>query len=192
MREDGVFRKMRDAGLELHDRGMVATKSGNISVRVDDCILITTHGSKLGKLGRSDIVELDLDDSKAKRASMDAKIHLEIHRNTSWKAVVHAHPVFASLLSLEANEIRPLDVEGRFYFPKVPVIPWDKKAAVRMGRALKGKRVAVARAHGTYAAAETLDDAVFWTTSLEHSCNIIYLDGLRKTRRQGKDEQERG
>jgi L-fuculose-phosphate aldolase len=189
MREDAVFRKMREAGLELHDRGMVATKSGNMSVRVDDCVYMTTHGSKLGKLGRNDIIELNLDDSKADaRASMDARIHLEILRNTSWKAVVHAHPVFASLLSLEANEIRPVDVEGRFYFPKVPVVPWDKKVAVRMGRALKGKRIAVARAHGTYAAAETMDDAVFWTTSLEHSCNLMYLDELRKTGRQGKDE----
>jgi L-fuculose-phosphate aldolase len=191
MIDDSVFRKIKDAGLELHNRGMVATKSGNMSVRIEDCVFITTHGSMLGRLDKHDIIELDINASSTdKKASMDAGIHKEIYRNTSWNAVVHAHPVFSTILSLNTNEIRPMDIEGQYYFPKVPVIPWDEKVGVRTGRALKRMRIAVARAHGTYAAAETIDDALFWTTSLEHSCNVLYLNGMWKRRRQKKDGQK--
>jgi len=179
MTTDSIYRKFKDTGTELSLRGLIATKSGNMSIRAGKNMIITTHGSKSGRLKKSDLIKLDLNTSKTgTKASMDSRIHLEIYKRTSWNAVVHMHPVYTTLLSLDKNEIRPIDVEGKYYFPKVKVVPWDRGTSKRISEALRKSRIAVARAHGTYAAAESLDDAAFWTLSLEHSCKLLFLKAL--------------
>ncbi len=179
---DEIHRNMSIAGSELFLSGLVTTRSGNLSIRKGKEVFITRHGAMLGRLKKDDIMRLDLDVSGLllKKASMDSKLHLQIYKQTTTRTVVHAHPPYGTLLSLDNDVIEPLDVEGKYYFPKVPVVPWDRSTGKRLSKVLKTNRIAVARAHGTYAVGVTMDDALFWTTSFSHSCKLLFLRALVK------------
>ncbi len=111
-------------GRELFLQGVNSSHSGNISVRAGDRIFITRRGSMLAGLVQGDIIETGLreDDGHITLASTEIKIHPAIYLQTSALAIVHAHPPFAIAISMDAEEIVPMDTEGVYYFKTIPVI----------------------------------------------------------------------
>jgi L-fuculose-phosphate aldolase len=83
-------------------------------------------------------------------------------------------------MTLQGGDFVPADFEGRYYFPRVPVldIPPEEYVArspAAVAAALAEHRICVVRGHGVYAAGATLDLAYKWTCSLESSARIAWL-----------------
>jgi L-fuculose-phosphate aldolase len=166
---------------------MVSLYGGNLSMRIEDKICITRSGSKLGYLTDDDLVLTDLIeiDENTNKASSELMVHRAIYRQTPFKAVVHAHPVHAVLLSAFDEKIMPSDEGGILFIPEIPVIgfgtmPGPGKFAEEIGSALNRYAAVVVYRHGSFARGMTLEEAFAITELLEISCRLIYMEKILK------------
>ncbi len=136
----------------------------------------------LGRLKQADIISLGLEDNDSSlvlEASSELSVHRAIYAITSALAIVHAHPPYATTLSMTDNEIIPIDFEGKYFFNNVSVIDLHAAsgpdAASRVvSERLKDGRIVLVKGHGSFARGHTLEEAYMLTSSLESSCFFVY------------------
>lgn len=172
-------------GRELYRQGLNDSHSGNISFRQGDFIYITKSGRPKGEMGFEDVVRAHLNPMPGQEEpglSVDAKIHRAIYqKNPAAKAIVHAHPPHVVVVSLDREEIIPVDQEGPYYFKRVPVLTrcdltiGSECVASNLPDMFIGCPIVAVRGHGTYAVGRTPDEAYKYTSVLENVCRIIYL-----------------
>jgi len=180
--EKTLFRQFKEFGRDLFLRGLISSHAGNMSARIGNRIHITGRGAMLGRLERGDIVSIDIgsDDRDAARGpSSEAPVHRAIYRETGALAIVHAHPPYATLLSITEDLLIPVDWEGSYFFKKIPVLMPGKRggkkdAADMIGKGMKDHKAILVRGHGSFARGDTLEEAYMLTSSLEASAFFIY------------------
>jgi L-fuculose-phosphate aldolase len=179
---DTVLEQFQSVGSDLFIRGLITSHGGNMSIRDGNRIIITRSGCMLGHITQGDLVEAGVspDDDTPKNASSEIAVHRAIYHHTPALAVVHAHPAHAIALSLIDAEIEPMDVEGSYYMPRVPIVGCGEKVyggkmADDIAKALIDRRIAVVYAHGSFAAGRDLYEAHHFTSTLEESCRIIAI-----------------
>ena len=166
----------------LRQYGYNDSHSGNASVRIRNSIWITPSGACADILRADDLIACDINGTISDNASYDAKLHLEVYKkNPKAQAILHSHGPYSIALTMDGEDFIPKDFEGKLYFPKVPVhiIPFDKyseQSPELISKTLSDYCIVVARGHGVYACAESLNLAYKWTCSLEHSAKIAYLN----------------
>jgi L-fuculose-phosphate aldolase len=178
---EGTLRAFQTIGADIFQRGLISSHAGNLSIRAGNRILLTRRGSMLGHLAEKDIVELPLDgdDSQVLMASSEVVVHKAIYKNTSALAVVHAHPPYATLLSMIQDEIIPVDSEGSYLFKKIPVVSTEttigsREASVVISDYLREYKLVMLRGHGSFARGDMLEEAYLLTSSLEASAFFVY------------------
>jgi len=181
---DRLVSEFADVGRILFEAGLNNSHSGNMSVRLGDRIVITRRGSMLAALKPDDLVVVGLstDDSGIALASTEVNVHRAIYTATSALAVVHTHPRSATALSFAMDSIVPVDVEGRYYFKRIPVLEVKKSIGSEelegeLPRLLKDFSVVMVKGHGAFAVGGTLEEGLQITHALEWSCDI-YLRAL--------------
>ncbi|MEN6617022.1 MAG: class II aldolase/adducin family protein [Syntrophorhabdus sp.] len=176
-----------DIGRDMFLRGLVNSHAGNMSIRDGKTIYITRTGSMLGRLKPDDIIEVEmenLDDPEIPRASMELVVHRAIYQKTEAQAIVHAHPPYATLLSLH-GEIVPIDSEGSYRFKRIRsaapenTIASDESAII-VSDYLRKDTIALVRAHGSFARGATLEEAYMYTSVLESAAFYVYHMELMK------------
>lgn len=177
-----MLNQFQKVGRDLFTRGLVASSSGNLSVRLGDRILITRRSCQLGSLEEHDLVETGLvkNDRATPMASADLAVHRAIYQSTPAQAIVHAHPPHAIALSLAVSEIVPNCAEGLATVGEVPVLgdgglakPAD--LVVKISASLKEHRAVMLHGHGSYAVGQLLEDAYHGTAMLEESSQVTCL-----------------
>ena len=169
--------ELRAAGRMLWEAGLVSSHGGNMSVRLPDGgLLVTRTGAMLGRIGEGDLVTVFIDGSSSGEPSMDTEVHRAVYEATGAGVVMHAHPRHAIALSLVADEVEPVDAEGRMRLGLVPVVEPD-----RIAKALREAPIVLARGHGSYARGDDLWQALQWSSVLEESAEIV---GLLRAMRQ--------
>jgi L-fuculose-phosphate aldolase len=194
--ERSLFRQFQQIGRDLFLRGLISSHAGNMSIRAGDRISITRRGSMLGQLKPSDVVDLGLeqDDTRILMASSELVVHKAIYRNTSAIAIVHAHPPYATLISMLEEELIPADSEGSYFFKRVPIVSPEKtigseEAAGLVSEVLKDYKVVLMRGHGSFARGDMLEEGFMLTTSLEASAFFLWhLRGGAKEYRKHSDK----
>lgn len=153
-----------------------------MSVRVGDRLLITRRGSMLGRLRPEDLIEtgIDRDDSGIALASSEIAVHRAVYRRTAAQAVLHTHPPHGIVLSLEQDEIIPVDSEGSYLLHRVPVVAVERtvgsdEMAEAISAALVDYKLCMLRGHGLFATGNLLEEAYQWSSALEASARIAYL-----------------
>lgn len=183
MLEEAFLATFRDIGRDLFLRGLVGSHAGNMSVRTEEGICITRTKSMLGRIGRDDLVEVDAlgPGPNDGRASSELIVHRAIYRATGAGAIVHAHPPYATLLSMLRGELCPVDSEGCYLLERVPVVDVAKavtiglpESAKAVSEALERNKIVVLKGHGSFARGDTLEDAYMLTSSLESSSFYLY------------------
>ena len=177
-----MYKEFHHIGRDLFIQGLNSSHSGNMSVRLGDRIVITRRGSMLGNLREADLIETGLykNDSRIILASTEINVHRAIYQNTSALAIVHAHPVYATALSLVDDEIIPIDSEGQYLLHKIPVASFEHtvgsdEVARLLPEYLKEYKLVMIRGHGSFAIGQLIEEAYQWTSSLENISKIIYL-----------------
>ena len=176
-----MYEQFKEIGRDIFLRGLISSHAGNMSARLVDRIYITRKSSMLGKLQQKDVIELELgkDDPQAQMASSELVVHTAIYRNTSALAIIHAHPPYATLLSMLKDEIVPVDSEGLYLFKRAPVVSPAKtigseESAAFVSEQLKENKIVLIKGHGSFARGETLEEAFMYTSSLESSCFFLW------------------
>ncbi len=169
----------------LFREGLVDAVAGNLSVRFRNSIFITRRGRITGNLKRADVLRLNLlKDFLDPRASSELIAHRSIYLNTEARAVVHAHPTYAVILSYRNGLIEPIDSEGREILGRVKVLSLRKPSASKelaqaLSSELKKERIVLVKGHGAFAVGNSLKEAYRYVSCLERSCKILSFQGRR-------------
>ncbi len=112
---------------KLNERGFVTARSGNISLKVDKGILITSHDCYLGELMPRDIL---LVDSKGevlegeREITSEKDLHLEIHKKfPKIQVVLHAHSPYTVAFFYYFDKLDVFSFEAKFYLGSIKVVP---------------------------------------------------------------------
>ncbi len=183
----------RQVGANLFTQRLLAATSGNFSVRTEDGFIITRSGVLKGELRPGDLMSLSAEEDPLRDtgSSVERAVHREIYRSTDARAVVHAHPRFAVALSIYLSAIKPVDLEGQFHLPEVPILnPTKLSASIETAQAVAGAletySSCILRGHGAFvkSAAERPADALVQAyslmTILEESSEILYRSTVYK------------
>lgn len=181
-------------GKSLFDRGLTAGSSGNISVKVDDGLLVTPTNSCLGFLDADRISKLD---PAGRHVAGDPPTkELPLHRavyeaRPSAGAIVHLHSTYATLLSCLADTdpedaIPPITPYAVMRLGKVPVLPYARPGSADIVPAVlahAGDRPALLLGnHGPVVAGATLEAAVYAIEELEETAKLVILARSLKVR----------
>src|SRR5512136_1381621 len=180
MIDERIYEMFREIGRDLYVQNMVSSHGGNLSIRLGDHVIIKRRGSMLGNLKPLDLIEtrIEKNDSGVALASTELLVHRMIYLQTPALAIVHCHPRTAIAFSLSRDEIVPIDNEASYLLKKVPVI-WEEFAsgtpemARNVAAMLQSYKIVMLRGHGSFAIGQTLDEAFFWSSTLEEACEII-------------------
>lgn len=177
-----IFSEFSFWSAELYRQNLVSALSGNLSLKIGSDIYITRKGSFLGFLKPADIVKVSLKSTCAadRKASRELASHRSILCSLPFAAVMHAHPPYTIAVSLKFKKIDLVDLEGKYYFPKVPIIetelkPGAKDLPQKLISAFKKSPVVIVRGHGVFAVGKNFAETFALISSLEASSQILWL-----------------
>jgi len=165
----------------LRQHGLNDSHSGNISYLHESEFFITATGSCADLVEAKDIVHCTMNDTPVPEASLDQHAHRAIYRhNPEARAVIHSHNPYTVALTLNGEDFIPVDLEGQYYFPRVPVVSISFKtyfehSPILIATALAEYPVVVVRGHGVYAQGKSLELAYKWVSSLEQSAKTAFI-----------------
>jgi len=175
-----VLPEFQNAGRTLLACRCNNSHSGNLSVRRDDRIVITRTGAMLGDLSAGDLLATTPQPTpdERHRASTELPVHLQIYEHTDHLAVAHGHALSAVAAAWLTDELKPIDVEGAYYFGSIPVLEHvPATASPELGQALAAilneKPIVILRGHGVFAAGDTLERATQRITSVNDSAELF-------------------
>lgn len=134
--EESVYGAMVQAGRKTVEYGLVDSYFGNISFCRDQTLFISQTGSSLDELeGCIDPVPLDGSSSAGLTASSELTAHLETISRTGADAILHGHPKFSVILSMDCDPVKQqaCDCRGRCHthcpeersVQGVPIVPGE-------------------------------------------------------------------
>ncbi len=203
MAEHDLRNAIIECGRICYARQLMTSNDGNISVRLnDERILITASGISKGRLEEQDIPMINyagriIEDVNAKPSS-ETPMHLEVYKQRAGvRAVIHAHPVFATALTV-----------GRFDFPNdmlpevlltlgnVPTTeyatPSSKEDAEAVRELIKDHDAILLRQHGSLTVGRDLEEALNNLERLEHVAEVFWrANALGRVERIPPEAQRR-
>jgi len=202
--ENELRQAIIECGRIAYERHLMTSNDGNISVRMsDDRVLITPSGISKGRLALDDMLLVDLDgkvlSSRADRKpSSETPMHLEVYKQRKdVRAVVHAHPIFATTLTVADLEF-PIDVlpEVLLTMGNVPITkyatPSSHEDAEVIRPFVKDHNAMLLRQHGSLTFGKNLDEALIHLERIEHVSEIFWRAKMLGTvKRVPPEAQER-
>lgn len=161
--------------------GLSTGTSGNLSVRVDEGILITPSGRDPLDTEPDDICLVGLDGAQiggALRPSSEVPMHLAVYRSTDARAVVHTHPPMATTVSLTHDELPAVHYTINGLGGPVRVAPYatfgTDALAGHIAAALDGRSGAIMQNHGAITVGSTIGQAYERSVLLEWLCGLFW------------------
>jgi len=192
--ENSLRERIALHGRSLFERGYGCGSSGNISVRLEDGILVTPTNSSLGRLDPARISKLDREGRliSGDVPSKEAFLHLAMYQERpEEKAVVHLHSTHSVAVSCLA-EIDPEDVLPpitAYYVMRVgklPLLPYyrpgDMALAEAVRMAAREHKAMLLANHGPVVAGRDLEAAVYAAEELEETAKLFLLLRGERTR----------
>jgi L-fuculose-phosphate aldolase len=166
----------------MSDDGLVLGTAGNISVRLDDEIVITPSSMPYELIERSDLCVLDLSGrllDGRRRPSSESPLHTQVYRTTDAAAVVHTHSPFATTLACAIDVLPAIHYAiHRFGGDTVRVAEYERfgsdELADKVAFALKDRRGALLRNHGAVTYGSSLTEAYDLAVLLEWLSRIYW------------------
>ena len=175
-----------ECGRIAYERHLMTSNDGNISVRMSNgCVLITPSGISKGRLALDDMLVVDLDGKiissrEDRKPSSETPMHLEVYKHREdVRAVVHAHPIFATTLTVADLEF-PIDVlpEVLLTMGEVPITryatPSSHEDAEVIRPFVKDHNAMLLRQHGSLTFGKNLEEALIHLERIEHVSEIYW------------------
>jgi L-fuculose-phosphate aldolase len=183
---------------QLAVSGLVIGSAGNVSVRVDDRIVVTASGARLAHITVEQVVVVDTDgvviDGDVGPTS-ELQLHLDVYRHhPRTRAVVHTHAPKSTAVACAVDELPVLHYQQLTLGGATKVAPFHpfgtRELADAVSAALAGRNAALMANHGAVTHGHTLDQAVEYAWLLEWACTL-YLDAraLGSPRTLSADQQ---
>jgi L-fuculose-phosphate aldolase len=177
-----------EVGRRLHDRAYVASNDGNISVRLDAELLLTTpKGVSKGFMSPDMMVVTDLGGRKVRGhrdPSSELLMHLEVYRNRpDVNAVVHAHPPVATGFAVAGIPLdRAVLAEVVTTLGSIPIAdygtPSTQELPDQVRKYIKAHDGLLLANHGALTVAAELFAAYYKMETIEHFARISLVARL--------------
>jgi L-fuculose-phosphate aldolase len=176
--EAAARRAVIDTALAMSRGGLSPNRSGNVSCRWGEGMLITPTGLAYEELKPSDIVLVEADGTvrgKQKKPSSEWRFHFSAYgARPDMNAVVHTHSLHAAVLACAGKPIPAFHymvaVAGGKDIPLVPYAPFGTDELARyVAEGLADRRACLMAHHGAIAMGETLDAAL----ELAHEVEVL-------------------
>ena len=172
-----------ESGRNLLEKGLVSRTWGNISIRVDENVmLITPSGRTYEDLKPEEVVLVQIESLKYEgniKPSSEFVLHAEIYKQRkNINAVIHTHQMNASTVAAAHREVPPiLDDMAQIIGPTVRVadyaLPGTKKIVRKTIKALRGRNAALMANHGAVCIGRDIDEAFVVCEVLEKACKAF-------------------
>jgi L-fuculose-phosphate aldolase len=167
--------KVAKTALAMLRTGLVVNTSGNVSIRIDDHVVITPSGHDYDSLVAEDIVVLDMDGNPLDGdllPSSETLLHLSVYAsNPSIQAIVHTHSLYATAVSTLITELPAIQYQIAGLGGPVPVAPYQTfgtpELAASVTAAIHGRSAALMQNHGAVTVADTVEQALAKSVTLE-------------------------
>ena len=198
--EDAFRQQMAMHGQSLFDRGYTCGGSGNMSVKIDDGILLTPTNSCLGRLDPASISKLDWEGNhlSGHKPSKEGFLHLAMYQSRPQdRAVVHLHSPYAVAVSCldgldPTDALPPVTPYFVMRIGRLPLVsyfpPGDQGLAKAVGHLAAEHNAILMARHGTVAAGKDLEAAVYAAEELEETAKLFML--LKNSTYQVLNEEE--
>lgn len=187
-------RELIEIGRAVVDLGLSPGASGNLSLRVDDRILITGTGTRLGHLTIDDLAVVDLNGSPlgGAKVSKETPLHLGLYRRErAFGAAIHLHSPWAVAASCVApwstySAIPPLTPYFVMKVGQTPLMPYRRPGSSELGMDIEASplpfNAALLANHGSVIAGRDLSEALERAIEVEEACRIAMLttDSMRR------------
>ncbi|MEQ9501934.1 MAG: class II aldolase/adducin family protein [Deltaproteobacteria bacterium] len=170
----------------MHQRGYIAARDGNVSVRIGDKrMLVTPSGARKGFMKPDDMVLCDLDGNPVRgergRPSSETMMHTLIYaERPEVNAVVHAHPPCAIAHTIAGVGLdQPLMPEVLCELGEIVTVPYTtpttREVPDRLREYLTCRVALIMERHGSITLGETLGQAYDRLEILEHTARISMM-----------------
>ena len=183
----------------LYDRFLTTASGGNISLRVSEQnVLITPAALDKGIISAEQITVVSMDGKNLTqnfKPSIETNMHLEIYKKRNdVLAVVHAHPVYASLFTALSRKVNThLIAEARYMLGEPAVAEYalmgTKELAQIVAEASFKSNVIFLKNHGVVAVGKTLLEAFDRMEVLENCAKMTFLTELLQEKQEMTPEQ---
>lgn len=177
------------AGRLVESLGLCPARSGNISVRTGDRVLITPTGTQLGALDADRLSELSMAGEllSGPQPSKEWLLHLRFYaRDPAFRAVVHLHSPYAVAAACRApwsavSALPPLTPYFVMRVGPVPLLAYARPGSDDLPDILDRTpgtfRAALLARHGSIVAHGALRDAVDAAVELEQAAQLATVVG---------------
>lgn len=185
---------------QLAQLGLSCGSSGNVSIRVDELIIMSPTGSDLSDLDPDNLSILDFDGTllSGPQASKEFPFHRAMYRrDPDSRAIVHVHSSHAVAVSCmepwsEKSAVPPLTPYFVMRVGQTPLIPYahpgDETQAKWIEDAPFPFRAALLQNHGQITASNSIQKALDAAIELEEVCKLLLLLGNRTVRTLEPDQ----
>jgi L-ribulose-5-phosphate 4-epimerase len=172
------------AGMTMDRYELIALSGGNISLRVDDHVLVTPSGMIYEDMVEDDVLVVDLSGNiieGIRKPSVDTNALLYIIRSDAdIKAVIHTHQPYATAVGLVADELPcNLTTMANAVMGSVRVAPYTSAASEQMGvetvNYLNGHLAVILKHHGVVAVGKSLKQALYACVYLEEAAKTYAI-----------------
>jgi ribulose-5-phosphate 4-epimerase/fuculose-1-phosphate aldolase len=193
---DSVIKAVCEAGKPVVAYGLVDSVMGNISYRFNDVLYISQTGSFLDALEDCiDPCPIDNSSCAGITASSELPTHLQIVKNTPYRAVLHGHPKFSVIMSMicEKEDNCPFAGQCHIKCPEkrfiqnIPIVPGESGAGPRaivntVPRAIRDPQAVIVYGHGVFVAGTDDFNLPFLKLcEIEWTCREQYFERLAGT-----------
>jgi len=175
--------RVAKTAVAMLESGLVVNTSGNVSIRVDDKIVITPNGMPYAELEARDIVVLDMQGNMLSGEllpSSETPLHLAVYvSNPGAGAVVHTHSVHATAVSTLVQELPAIHYQIADLGGPVPVAPYQtfgsQALADELSDTICGRNAALMQNHGSVTIGATVEQALARSITLEWLARVYLV-----------------
>jgi L-fuculose-phosphate aldolase len=168
-----------EASRRLAAEGLLIGTSGNVSVLVEDHVLVTATGADLSRTTPTEVTVVDRSGRVLAgdlRPTSELDLHLGVYARHDARAVVHTHAPAATALSCVLEVLPCVHYQQLLLGGDVRVAPYatfgTPELAASVVGALEGRSAALMANHGSVTTGASLDKAVENALLLEWLCTV--------------------
>jgi L-fuculose-phosphate aldolase len=168
----------------LYSHGLTTTSGGNISLKISDNIIaLTPSATDKGNMKWEEVGLLTLEGENLTpdlKPSIEAEMHLLIYRKKDVKAIVHAHPTFATTFTAMKNKINiKLTAEACAILEEPFFVPYavmgSRKLAEQVSDNIDKSDILLMENHGVLTTGSTLLQAFDKIEVLENAARMTLI-----------------
>ena len=183
---------------EMVDSGLVINTSGNVSMKIDNHVLLSPSGASYATLVPSDILVMDQDKNILDGSllpSSETDLHYALYTsNKDIKAIVHTHSLYATAVSNIVNELPAVHYQIVDLGGMVPVAPYETFGSPELASAvtthIRGRSAVLMQNHGAVTIGDNLREALDRSILLEWLSSLFLISSHEKMPPSSLTEQQ--